>query len=94
MYVIIRQKSFEKSFKRLKNSGRKADIIKLQEIVKLLELGRRLPISCLDHELVGDLTGTRECHVRGDLLLMYKRYDDVLILILVDVGSHHELLGS
>jgi mRNA interferase YafQ len=45
-----------------------------------------------DHELTGDWRGYRECHVRPDLLLIYKK-TDVDILRLARLGSHSELFG-
>ncbi len=41
--------------------------------------------------LTGDWSDCRECHIRGDLLLVYRKPDDVLQL--VRLGSHSELLG-
>jgi len=31
-----------------------------------------------DHELVGPWKGHRDCHVRGDWLLIYRVHDDVI----------------
>lgn len=44
-----------------------------------------------DHDLKGDFQGFRECHVEPDLLLIYKIFDDQLVLVLVRVGSHSDL---
>ena len=40
---------------------------------------------------IGELFGYRECHIKGDLLLIYKIEKENLILILVDIGSHSQL---
>ena len=51
-----------------------------------------LPPSNRDHALTGDWLGYRECHVKPDLLLIYKKPDD-LTLRLARFRSHSELFG-
>ena len=46
-----------------------------------------------DHALKGDFKGYRECHIKPDVLLIYKIEKDVLILVLADIGSHTNLFG-
>ncbi len=43
-----------------------------------------------DHDLHGNYEGYRECHIRPDLLLVYKKTDDgaVHILYLARISSH------
>ena len=47
----------------------------------------------LDHPLKGEWQGYRECHVGGDLLLIYKIDDSGRpgLVVLVRAGSHAEL---
>jgi len=45
-----------------------------------------------DHDLSGDWAGYRECHVRPDLLLIYRK-SDADTLRLARLGSHSELFG-
>ena len=45
-----------------------------------------------DHALHGKLEGSRECHIRPDLLLVYRYEGDYLILLEM-LGSHAELFG-
>ena len=44
-----------------------------------------------DHKLTGDWAGCRDCHIRPDLILIYEKTDEVLILH--RLGSHSELFG-
>lgn len=44
-----------------------------------------------DHALIGNFKDYRECHIRPNLLLMYRIYDDILELYLAQVGTHSEL---
>ena len=92
MYNIRRSKDFETSIKRLNNSGIKLSIKKkIEQTIDLLSSGQKLPFSYRDHNLNGELSKYRECHIKGDLLLIYKIEKDNLILILVDIGSHSHL---
>ena len=62
-------------------------------MIDLLILGKKLPIKYQDHELNGEFIGYRECHIKSDLLLIYKIEKENLILVLVDIGSHSQLFG-
>ncbi|EGT75123.1 MULTISPECIES: type II toxin-antitoxin system YafQ family toxin [Haemophilus] len=44
-----------------------------------------------DHALVNDKYGYRDCHVKPDLVLIYGKKEDTLIL--VRLGSHSEIFG-
>lgn len=48
-----------------------------------------------DHELTNNYRGFRECHIRPDWLLMYRKTDndELHILELVRTGSHSDLFG-
>lgn len=46
-----------------------------------------------DHVLVGNFAGCRECHVKPDLLLVYRITEEILELALIETGSHAELFG-
>jgi mRNA interferase YafQ len=45
-----------------------------------------------DHDLSGDWAGYRECHVKPDLLLIYRKPDAETVR-LARLGSHSELFG-
>ena len=47
-----------------------------------------------DHELTGNYAGHRECHVLPDLLLIYRIYKNILILELVNTGTHSDFLEN
>jgi mRNA interferase YafQ len=51
-----------------------------------------LPESNRDHVLGGDWAGYRECHIKPDLLLIYRK-PDADTLRLARLGSHSELFG-
>ena len=43
-----------------------------------------------DHALTGDWKDHRDCHVKPDLVLIYRKPDDA-VLQLISLGSHSEL---
>ena len=47
-----------------------------------------------DHELSSNFHGFRECHIRPDWLLCYRKNNGILTLTLVDTGSHSDLFGK
>ncbi|AMD95846.1 type II toxin-antitoxin system YafQ family toxin [Leptotrichia sp. oral taxon 847] len=80
---------FRKDLKSAKKQGK--DLNKLFDVIKVLEKGKKLEDKYKDHSLSGKYSGTRECHVEPDWLLVYEIIDDVLMLVLYRLGSHSEL---
>jgi len=82
--------AFKKGYKKLRHSA--TDLELLDEILNLLVWDRELPKRAQDHALSGRWQGYRECHVRPDLLLIYKKPDQ-RTLRLAGLGSHALLFG-
>ena len=89
MYELSTTKQFRKSLKRFKNN--KDVLQELAEITQILITDTDIPKFYKDHELVGNMKGFRELHIRPDLLLIYQKHDDILTLLLLNIGSHSEL---
>ena len=51
-----------------------------------------MPDGIRDHALSGNWSGYRECHIKPDLLLIYRK-PDASTLRLARLGSHSELFG-
>ena len=47
-----------------------------------------------DYGLTGNYAGHRKCHVLSNLLLIYRIYKNILILALVNTGTHSDLLEN
>ena len=79
----------------MQRSGRlkSAVSIDFKLIVADLQKGKELSAVYKDHALTGDMLGYRECHIKGDLLLVYKKDDVELFIDLVDIGSHSQIFG-
>lgn len=87
---VFPSKQYNKSLKKVLRSG-KVKIKEIDSVVDLLSSGKRIPESYRDHPLHGVYVGYRECHIKGDLLIVYKIEDKKLVLILADIGSHNDL---
>ncbi len=90
MLLPFPTKQYEKSFKKLKHSG-KFNEIELDKVIDDLCREEKLDPIYQDHALHGEYDGYRECHIQGDLLLIYRIEKQKLILVLFDVGTHSEL---
>ena len=88
-YELSVTTTFKRDYKRLKK--RRYDFSLLDNIVELLLQGKELPEKNNDHALTGDWQGYRECHIEPDWLLVYKIYENQLILSLVRSGTHSDL---
>jgi mRNA interferase YafQ len=60
------------------------------EAVKMLAADMPLPRRYFDHALAGEWRDFRDCHIRPDLVLIYRKPDGQS-LELVRLGSHSEL---
>lgn len=93
MRTIERTTAFKKDFKREKKGKHKKKLEALLTAVLALPVDdKRLPVTNQDHPLTGEWEGFRDCHLKPDLLLIY-RLPDAERLQLVRLGSHSELFG-
>jgi len=90
MYQVVFSSQYKKSLKKIAKSG-KFPIKEIEKVIDLLISGKILPVKYMDHPLQGEFLGYRECHIKGDLLLIYRIEKEKLILVLVDIGSHSQL---
>jgi mRNA interferase YafQ len=86
--------AFKRDFKREKKGqhGRHLDDL-LEAVVTPLANDVPLEKSYADHPLSGEWKDHRDCHVRPDLVLIYRK-PDAKTLQLVRLGSHAEVFGS
>jgi mRNA interferase YafQ len=93
MRTIKRIATFKKDFKRISADPRHADLEPLlQSVLLLLVEDKPLPEICRDHALIGSWKGYRECHIKPDLLMIYRTVEPGL-LRLARLGSHSELFS-
>jgi mRNA interferase YafQ len=82
---------FKRDYRREKAGphGKRLDAL-LTRVVHLLAADLPLPRHNADHPLSGEWKDFRDCHLRPDLILIYRKTDDNG-LDLVRLGSHSEL---
>lgn len=79
---------FKKDFKKVAKLPI-PDVVEVGYVIKQLQLGNVLPEKYVDHPLSGNWAGYRDCHIKPDLVLIYKI--DTNTLKLARIGSHSEL---
>ena len=82
---------FKRDYKREKKGPHRTTIdTELMAILTLLQTDQPLPEKFRDHALGGAWKDCRDCHIRPDLVLIYRKPDDET-LQLIRMGSHSEL---
>ena len=82
---------FKRDYKReAKGRYRKSFAEMLQETLDFLVVDVALPVRYKDHALTGEWADHRDCHIKPDMVLIY-RTPDADTLQLVRIGSHSEL---
>lgn len=91
MREIIYYNTYKKDLKLIEKqvSSKKWDEEKIDEVVSILQTQNILPQNLNDHPLWGNYKGFRECHIYGDLVIVYKRNDKELHLY--KIGRHQDL---
>jgi mRNA interferase YafQ len=89
MRRIERTNTFRRDFRREKRGQHRRDLESVLTFAVSL-LAEDKPLS--DHPLTGEWDDHRECHLKPDLLLIYRK-PDAEVLQLVRLGSHSELFG-
>jgi mRNA interferase YafQ len=91
MRAIKYTRRFKRDYRR-EQSGRHGKTLDtdLLAVVNLLIADAPLPHRNFDHSLSGEWSDHRDCHIKPDLVLIYRKPDDEN-LELVRLGSHSEL---
>jgi mRNA interferase YafQ len=93
MRTIDRSTAFKRDYKREARGQLSATLeAALLPVLAALANNEALELRLRDHELSGDWAGYRECRVKPDLLLIYRK-TEANALRLARLGSHSELFG-
>ena len=91
MRIVRHTSRFRRDYKREKSGRHAKDLdAALLETVRMLVNDEPLPRRYFDHPLGGEWGDHRDCHIRPDLVLIYRKPDEAT-LELVRLGSHSEL---
>ena len=92
MYDIVYTAHMKRDAKLMAKRGK--DMSKLTKVLSILASGEPLPRKNKDHQLTGNLRDFRECHIESDWLLLYRIFDEQLILSATATGTHTDLLNE
>lgn len=83
---------FKRNLKKCLKQGK--DINKLKFVIDMLANKEILDVKYRNHRLVNSkyYKDCYECHIEPDWLLVYQYVDNELILLLINIGSHSEVL--
>ena len=91
MRTIEWTSQFKRDYKRESKGQRQETLdVELFPIVDTLANDQLLDPRYRDHALTGEWKDYRDCHIKPDMVLIYRKPDDV-VLQLVRLGSHSEL---
>ena len=88
MLELVVSSAFKTEVKKIKNAKDKAE---LKFVLDMLLAEKTLEAKYRDHTLSGNYKNYRECHIKPDLLLIYKIEKTELVLYAVHIGSHSDL---
>lgn len=89
VYELIKTSRFKAGVKLARKRG--LDISLLEDAIEKLRLDQPLEAKHRNHELTGNFKGVWECHIQPDWLLLYLKDNGVLVLTLVDTGTHCDI---
>jgi mRNA interferase YafQ len=78
--------------KRIKKRGK--DLLKLHAALQILASQELVPQGYKDHQLKGEMHEYRECHIEPDWLLIYRIFEEKLILSAFGTGTHADLFDE
>lgn len=91
MRTIERTTQFKRDYKRELKGRYRAELDEiLLPVIKTLMQDQSLSVEYRDHQLTGNWKDHCDCHIKPDLVLIY-RLPDIESLQLVRLGSHAEL---
>ena len=93
-YKIKYSKEFKKSLKKIIKQGKNID--KLLNVVDMLSNKQPLDSKYRDHALYNNkkFKDCRDCHIEPDWVLIYKYLENEIVLLLVNTGSHSDVLSQ
>ena len=65
------------------------DIIEVGNVISTLQKGLILDAKYVDHPLSGNWNNFRDCHIKPDLVLIYRIHETTLQL--ARIGSHNDV---
>ena len=89
MFLLKYSNRFKKDLRLYKHN--RAVLIELEKVLDVLVKGEKLPLKNFNHRLIGEFKDCFECHIKPDVLLIYKIEKFKITILLLRIGSHSEL---
>jgi mRNA interferase YafQ len=89
MFVLKYSNRFKKDLKLYRYD--KDVLAELEKVLDILVKGTDLPSKNANHGLSGEFKDCFECHIKPDVLLVYKIEKAEITVLLLRIGSHSEL---
>ncbi len=89
MRTFSRTSQFKKDVRLAAKRGKNLD--KLKTVLDFLIEGKTLPAAWRDHPLCGNFTGSRDCHVEPDWVLVYTLSHRDTHVCFERTGTHSDL---
>ena len=88
MLILDYSSQFKKDFKKITKLPI-PEIIEVGDVISTLQKGLTLNATYVDHALVGNWYGFRDCHIKPDLVLIYRIHKAYLQL--ARIGTHNDV---
>lgn len=88
MLILDYASQFKKDFKKVTKLPI-LEIIEVGHVISTLQKGLLLDPKYGDHPLAGNWYGFRDCHIKPDLVLIYRLHETYLQL--ARIGSHNDV---
>ena len=82
-------KKFEKRFKKLSPSLKDKTVSAIRKFIE-----NPFDKTLGNHPLAGKLQGKRAFSVAGNIRIVFEEYDNYVLVIMLDVGSHPQVYGD
>ncbi len=89
MISLKYSKRFKKDLKNFKHD--KELLLILEKVLDILVAKESLASKYQNHPLQGEFKGCFECHLKPDVLLVYKKDKKEISILLLRIGSHSDL---
>jgi mRNA interferase YafQ len=88
MLILDYSSQFKKDFKKITKLPI-PEIIEVGNVISTLQKSLILDAKYIDHALVGNWHGFRDCHIKPDLVLIYRIHENYLQL--ARIGTHNDV---
>jgi mRNA interferase YafQ len=88
MLILDYSSQFKKDFKKITKLPI-PEIIEVDNVISTLQKSLILDAKYVDHALIGNWHGFRDCHIKPDLVLIYRIHENYLQL--ARIGTHNDV---